>query len=146
MDVRLNGAWVSPERAEVRIAGQWRTIIRAEIFTGGEWEQSASFLPPLTLSLSTQVVSGFAFSGTVYTNAVTVTPSGGQTPYSYAWSRVSGAGTVANAAAATTNFTDAPGWGNTTEGYFICTVSDALGNVAASEQVQATFVDYGSFS
>jgi len=146
MDVRLNGAWVSPERAEVRIAGQWRTIIRAEAYVGGAWKTAAMFLPPLTLSLSTQVVSGFASSGTVYTNAVTVTPSGGQAPYSYAWSRVSGAGTVANAAAATTNFTDTPGWGNTTEGYFICTVTDALGNVAVSEQVQATFVDYGSFS
>lgn len=146
MDARINGAWVSPERAEVRIGGSWRTIVRAEVYVGGAWKTAATFLPPVTLALSTQVVSGFAFGGTVYTNNVTVTPSGGQAPYTYAWARVSGDGAVENPAAATTNFSDTPGFGNTTEGYFICTVTDALGNVAVSDQVQATFVDYGGFS
>lgn len=145
MDARINGAWVSPDRAEVRVGGAWRTVTRAEAYIGGAWVTIATFLPPVTLSLSTTLVTGFAFGGTVYTGNVTVTPSGGQAPYTYAWSRVSGSGTVANAAAATTNFYDNPGAGNSTDGIFVCTVTDALGNVAVSEGVQAYFDDYGGF-
>lgn len=144
MDVRINGAWVSPERAEVRVGSAWRTVTRAEAYVGGVWKQVATFLPPVTLALSTTTVTGFAFSGTVYTNNVTVTPSGGQAPYTYAWARASGSGTVANAVAATTNFYDTPGDGNSTTGAFVCTVTDSLGNVAVSGEVQAFFDDYGS--
>lgn len=145
MDARINGAWVSPGRAETRIAGQWRTITRAECYVDGAWKTAATFLPPVTLALSTTLVTGFAFGGTVYTSNVTVTPSGGQAPYTYAWARTSGAGTVANAAAATTNFYDTPGAGNSSTGIFVCTVTDALGNVAVSDGVQANFDDYGGF-
>ena len=146
MDVRINGAWVSPSRAQVRIGNAWRTVTRAQAYIGGAWRTIATFTPPLTLSLSATSVSGFSFGGTVFTNNVTVTPSGGQAPYTYAWVLSSGDGEISYPTAATTNFYDTPGIEVTTSGQFICTVTNALGSIAVSDPVTATFFDYGGAS
>lgn len=78
---------------------------------------------------------------TVTTDTSTVSVSGGSPPYTYAWSRISGA-TVFNptaASAATSAFsrTSLPVGGNDTA-TFICTVTDALGRTAVTNSVIAT--------
>lgn len=50
----------------------------------------ASALTALTASASGNAFADSSFAGTLTTNTVTVTPSGGLAPYTYAWTRISG--------------------------------------------------------
>lgn len=72
-------------------------------------------------------------TGALTTNQVTVTPSGGTAPYTYAWAKVSGDTVTINAAtAATTDFTGTPATNETLAGEYRCTVTD---NVAATASI-----------
>jgi hypothetical protein len=60
------------------------------------------------------------------TSSVTVTPSGGVAPYTYAWTKVSGdTVTIDSPAAATTTFTGTPPENSTLSGTYKCTVTDS---------------------
>lgn len=91
MEAFISGAWRAPARGEVLIGGAWRRITRGESYRSGAWVGIASFIPPLSLSLSPPSVSGGVSPNkpsvqTVRTNYVTATPFGGSAPYSYSWS------------------------------------------------------------
>lgn len=96
-----------------------------------------------TVELDTDALVGFdsgaAISGSVTTSAdVTATPTGGTAPYSYAWSRVSGTPEVEidSPTAATTSFTVAVAYDDIDYiASFICTVTDNVGNIIESEEV-----------
>lgn len=92
---------------------------------------------PMTASASPETVSGISSgSGTITTNATTVTPTGGTPPYTYAWSLESHDGVGGTPAAdsptsATTTFTQTgipPG--ESTSASWTCTVTDSLSNTA----------------
>lgn len=111
------------------------------VMDGGALRHVGSFIPPLALSVSPPSAGGGAFSGQVTTNTVTAVASGGQAPYSYAWSLVSettpGTPFATNPAGATTAFR------GFVEGdaVFRVTVTDSLGN-SQNALVPVTFTSF----
>lgn len=72
---------------------------------------------------------------TIVTASTTVTPTGGTTPYTYAWTRISGSTSISatSATSATTTFTGTSlASGTTYSAVFRCTITD---NVAATKTV-----------
>lgn len=90
-------------------------------------------------ALSASISAAWAFasatgggSGTTGTASV-VTASGGTSPYTYAWTKVSGDTlTVTSATSASTTFSGTPGANNTLQAVYRCTVTD---DVAATTTV-----------
>jgi hypothetical protein len=70
-------------------------------------------------------------SGTATTNAVTVTPTGGTGPYTYAWTLDAGNLTIGAATSATTSFSGFVSIGTTTEDIATCTITDSLAATAS---------------
>lgn len=100
-----------------------------------------------TASLDTSVANGFdsgaAISGTVVTDTVTATPTGGTAPYTYSWVYVSGDPEVTAAAptSAGTTFTANPVYdGSPFTTVFRCDVTDNAGNVVSAGEVTAHLV------
>ena len=90
-----------------------------------------STTPDLTASVSPGAVNTQTTNSTATSAPVTVTASGGTPPYTYAWTRVSGASTITadSATAATTTFSCTgldPSEVN--EAVFRCTVTDSAGS------------------
>lgn len=135
MEAFISGAWRAPARGEVLIGGAWRRITRAESYRGGGWMGIASFIPPLSLSVTPYVQGGANPAKpsrlTVTTSYAQATPSGGTAPYSYAWT-ASGV-TITNPANSFTAFTAS--LGNNQEIYATATVTctDANGNTAVGQ-------------
>lgn len=140
MEVRISGAWRTINRREVRIGQDWCSVTRREYYDGSQWRTIATFVPAMTASSSPAVVGGVVpASGTVTTNQVTVTPNGGQSPYTYSWVRTSGTGGTANSpSSANTTFSRFVTSGDATTETFRCTVTDNLGTTATTD-VSPTF-------
>lgn len=95
----------------------------------------------LTATAAPTPVSGVG-SGTVTTTTTTATVVGGETPYTYLWSQVSGdAMTITLAAGATTAFqrTGVVG-GDNFSGVFRCLVTDLAGRTVTTNTVTANIV------
>jgi len=100
---------------------------------------------PLTSTVSPTAWSWYkAKSGqvTMSPSTITAVASGGTAPYTFAWTQVSGTGSITATAPsnATTQWSDSsirPG--GTDTAYWICTVTDANHNTAQSGQVTLTF-------
>lgn len=127
-----------------------RSVFRVKVVDtdGTTIRTVATFSPPMTAAASPVSVSGTADSASpvpVTTNAVTVTPSGGTGPYTYAHSVLSylGGGTLSfsNAASATTTvtLTSVPP-GDSEIATLRCTVTDAFGQTATADY-DATFTN-----
>lgn len=95
--------------------------------------------PTLTVVATPADVTGYSNTGAVAnitTGSVVLTPTGGVSPYTYAWVQ-SGASpyiwVIVSAAAASTGFTaNAVGAGNTAEAAFRGTVTDSAGKTATA--------------
>jgi hypothetical protein len=70
-------------------------------------------------------------TGTATTNAVTVTPTGGTGPYTYAWVLDVANFTIGASTSATTSFTGFVSIGTTTEDIATCTITDSLAATAS---------------
>ena len=79
-------------------------------------------------------------AGLVTTAAVTVTPTGGTGPYTYAWTLESGNFTIISPTSASTTFRASVAAGETTEDVATCTVTDSL---AATASVSIGVAIYG---
>ena len=149
MLVRLGGAWQTITGAKVFASGSWRTLSGIKVYASGAWRDVASFSPPppppggggggggsMTLSISPDFQSVTGPGGTVTSNPVTATPSGGVAPYTYTWSisDLEGNPSINSPTLATTTFSasglfpDEP-----VVPSFQCVCRDSLGNTASAE-------------
>jgi hypothetical protein len=131
MEVRCGGAWRTITTGEAFVNGAWRTLRYGEAYIDGAWKQVATFVQPLTLSVSPP--STGANAGATTTPSVTATPSGGLGPFTYSWAKLSGDAVSANSPSlATTSFTLTSG-SPPANATFRCTVTDALGSTATAD-------------
>ena len=91
----------------------------------------AGGVPALTVNVSPTSVSGTGGGGfeTVTTNAATATPTGGVSPYTYAWDAPISNPTSATSASTQFSASMSPGESISETG--TCTVTDAAGQVAS---------------
>lgn len=139
----IDGAWRSVTTAEVQVGTAWKRITRSEVYTGGIWKAGERFAQALTATTSDAHPSGSRVgAGYCATGDVTITPSGGVAPFTYAWVKLSGNGSVNNPSGSTTSFFDNLANGAITTGTFRCTVTDALGSTTTVDEA-ATFESIG---
>jgi hypothetical protein len=81
----------------------------------------------LAASVSPTYAYGSDVPGSVVSSSVTVTASGGTAPYTYAWTRKTGVGSIVatSATSASTTFSETLVAGQTRENIWTCTVTDA---------------------
>lgn len=111
------------------------------VMSGGTLRHVGSFIPPLSLSVSPDSASGGAFSGQVNTNTVKAIASGGQAPYSYAWSLVSDTAPGTPFATSPTGATTAFRGYVEGDAQFRVIVTDSLGSTQTA-LVPATFTSF----
>lgn len=102
---------------------------------------AASAADPLTASAVPNTAIGiYSESNPVQTNHVTVTPTGGQSPYSYAWASLSGDTVMAisSTTSATVRWSRNMTIGDSYQAIWRCTVTDA-GGATATADVEVTF-------
>lgn len=135
MDAFVAGAWRNPRRGEIFIGGQWRRLTRGEGYLTSNWRSVLSFVPPMTLSAPSEATgyrtSQKPSSGSVMTNYVTATPSGGAMPYRYAWTATNGV-IITNPSQASTAFVLSMGPESYVEASANVTCTDAFGTVATA--------------
>lgn len=150
IQVRKGGAWREITGAKVYANSAWRTVVAIRVYKGGAWRLVGNYTPPpggtgsefsLTAGPATDFVS--ARAGTITSDSIAATPSGGLAPYTYAWSYVSGYASItfSNSGAAVTTVTASsvqpPGTSETSVIHCVCT--DSLGITATSNNVSISF-------
>lgn len=119
---------------KIKAGGIVRTIKTVKVMVGGVLETVATFVPAITLNISPDLASGVSSSpsgGTIHSNYVTATPSGGAGPYTYAWTRIFGTELVLSGpASATTRFSLNVIASDSVSATYRCTVTDAFGQTA----------------
>lgn len=136
LQIRQGGTWITPTALKIYSGGAWRNIRGIKIYANGAWRDVASFTSPISLAISPTSISKSSVSSVVTTAAVTATPTGGTSPYSYSWTRLSGASeiTANSPTSASTSFTgDGVPNGVTLTAIFRCTVTDSFGSTASAE-------------
>lgn len=145
MRVRDGGAWREIDSGRVYVGGAWKRLVEARAYVGGAWKTVATFTPPLSASVSPSTATATTTGGgTITTNSVTVTPSGGQAPYTYAWSRIVGTrSSVTASTSATTAFRCTLATEDEVADEWRCTVTDNFGSTATVD-VLTTFLSISS--
>lgn len=147
--VRVLGALQTVTSAKVKTGGTVRTLRTIKVMDGGALRTVATFAAPLSLSISPSTVTGTHYSTspaatTITTASATAAPSGGQGPYTYAWTFVSktegDTPTATKPAFATSAFkqTNVPAVADRSA-VFRCTVTDSFGDTATAT-VTAQFI------
>lgn len=140
---KSGSSWGTKTNVAVKISGVW-VARNLAVKVGGTWQTKHSTTSPLAASVddSTPYGDGEQGTGTIWSNAATVTASGGTAPYTYAWSKVSGDTlTVESSTAASTRFGHSSATVGTWTGVYRCTVTDAASNTATVD-VTATIDSY----
>lgn len=149
-EVEIDGAWHTLSRGEVYVGGAWRTLTRAEYYDGTAWKQVASFVIPMTLSLSppSQALYGSSHSPVTITSApITATPTGGLAPFSYLYSitdQLGGTVSLTSTSSASTLASSTVTSGGMVECTVHCVVTDSLGTTASAD-APLTFTNDGGF-
>jgi Tfp pilus tip-associated adhesin PilY1 len=171
MQVRKGGAWRTIVSGQAYINGAWRTILYGQCRKSSLWRDVCNFTvsptptptptpaptptptptpaptptPTPTLTVTTNITESSATSSTatITGDPVTATPSGGASPYSYAWSIVSTDGhtfTITAPTFATTNVkVSSLADGATAVCSVHCVVHDSTGLSGTSPTVTYTF-------
>ena len=142
--VRVSGALKDISGGKVMFGDALKALSRVAYYDGTNVVDLATFSPPMTAAASFDSATG-STSGdsTATTNSITVTPTGGTAPYTYAWTKTSGDGTVVSPTKATTRFSQFLENNTAASGVFLCTVTDSLG-ATASDSVTANFISISS--
>lgn len=103
----------------------------------------------MTVTPSGEYIGGYGNSHApiiISTVTVSVTVAGGTAPYSYLWTADFGSIEAINPTSAATPFrsTSSVGPGDSASDVFICTVTDAHGNTAASSPVNIDVTNFGT--
>jgi hypothetical protein len=140
---RLVGAWRNIPAGSVFRGGQWRRLTRAVAFINNQWRQVVTFTPPLTVSITPGgVAAQITGAGTAVTNTATAIPAGGVAPFSYSWSRISGASAfIASPGSSATTFVRELTANEFESTVFQCLVTDGTG-ATATATVTATFFSF----
>jgi hypothetical protein len=150
--VRVAGAIQTATAIRVMVNGSLRPAKKVSVMAGGALR--AFFMlgqsgggSSFVLNRNIDQVDGEKYSAKptrVTTGPVTVTPTGGVSPYSYLWERISGDSRVTptNPTTATTTF-GATLFDDTVEAVFRCTATDAAG-ASATTTVEARLTHYSS--
>jgi hypothetical protein len=132
--------WDGAAHVDLTVAKRWDGAAHVDLTLAKRWDGAAWVDIPLPGGggggLSATASPGRAIGEvtdtnlfvTVTSNSVTVTPSGGTAPYTYAWTRLSGDSAVAanSPTTATTTFSaNVPKW-DSREATMQCTVTDSL--------------------
>lgn len=110
---------------------------------GGIVKQVYSAIPPLVVTLTQySIVRSRTGPGALVTSVTFATASGGNGVYAYAWTRVLGsvAITTSTPLVSGTTFGATVASGDDDLAYFVCTVTDGLGNVGVSPQISVEII------
>lgn len=150
--VREGGANSTIANIGIREGGANTNIAKASILVGGVdyvvFDSATAASLTVTQSPFSAVGSGGSAADIpVTTNEVTATASGGTAPYTYAWTKVSGAAewSILSPSSAATRFRhSAVAEGLEQEAVFRCTATDARGRTGTVD-AQAYVFNFGSF-
>jgi hypothetical protein len=161
MKVRRGGAWRDITACHVYRSGKWRRISVIKAYVGAQWRTVASFTystggvgsgsssggssgggssgggttggttTGLVATASPSSVVTRGSTSPVISRAVTITPSGGKAPYTYAWN--GGEANASSPTTATTTFSVTLSFGSDLSTTATCTVTDSLGRTASAE-------------
>ncbi len=131
------GGWREIVGVEVYKGGQWRRIVRAEVYKNGQWRVVANFTPSVSVSITPNPVTGAIrpttiVAGYVTSNTATASIVGGEAPFSYAWSLVSGSVVIFTPTSSTTQFGAMVEPFDAIQAVAKVTVTDANGTVATA--------------
>lgn len=148
--IRAAGAVKTITAARVKQSGVERPLRAIKVWDDGALRTVATFAPDLSLAISPPGVTGNAasnFPATVTTTLVTAIPTGGQSPFTYAWTFVSKSGgntpTATSPSFASTTFKQTSvGAFDSNTAVFRCTVTDHFGTTATAD-VNLTFFNLG---
>lgn len=111
-----------------------RDVKTMKVLDGGTLRTVATFGPSMTASAPSGVATVSYTNASMTSATVTCTPSGGVSPYTYAWTITSGSATINSPSTASTTFSktvggfDAPEYATAR-----CTVTDSAGNTATAD-------------
>lgn len=141
-----NGTFRDIKSLFVMQAGVLRRLKTLKVMDGDVLQTVGIFVGPLSLNITPGTVSGTGSgfgSQTITTNTAIATPTGGQAPFTYAWTYVSGDNAVIlSPTSAATQFQLNVAPNQFRSGTFRCTVTDAYGTTA-SNTVTAEFTHEG---
>lgn len=131
--VNVGGSWKRVASAHVKVSGAWRNVIAIYTKVAGVWERA--------LAVFNISASGSALAvDTTATNIVTISITGGVSPFDVSWVRISGSTVpqITNPTGTSVAWT-APTTG-TYDAIWRCTVMDAE-NATDTVDVNVTFTD-----
>lgn len=129
-------------RMRFRDGGTLRNIVRMKVMDGAELRTVATFATPLSLSANN--VNSVGSDSNVRSGSSTASPTGGLGPYSYAWTKLSGADLlVSGGSTATANFQSSELVADSFEtASYRCTCTDSSGQTATADiSVQFGFIN-----
>jgi len=125
MHVKAAGSW-HETAPSIKEGGVWKPIRQGWIKDAGTWKE---FFAESALIASASPATAFGEgvgAASVTSNTVTVSVTGGIAPYTYSWSRVSGATfVILNPTSPTTAFNAFVPYASTLTGIYRCTISHA---------------------
>ncbi len=135
---RSGASWVDPTAVRRRNGTSWiaTTFIRRR--SGGAWVEAWPNYTPLSATAAPANAYGWSTgsttTGTVQSEAVTATPSGGSGSFTYNWALVSGSSavTAVSPSSATTSFRST-GVSTSRTAVFRCTVSDGITSATTND-------------
>ena len=128
---RSGGSHVDIANVRRRSGSSWVTPSNVYRRQGEAWVKVWPVNVPLSMTLSHTEIYGYSPStGTIYTNSVIASPSGGTGSYTYSWARISGQATVfASASTSSVSFYSIFTSQGKRYATFRCTISDGVSSV-----------------